>query len=98
MKSKIEQRLKIIKLLIIIRYLYELQKAKKAFKKPPSQELPSLRGSLLGLKLSKPSAFADSCFKKSFWLYASMLRLYESHELERAGTAARLHEVTGAQL
>jgi len=46
---------------------------KKAFKKPPSQEPPSLHGSFLGLKLSKPSAFADSCFKKSFWLYASML-------------------------
>jgi len=42
--------------------------SKKAFKKPPSQEPPSLRGSFLGLKLSKPSAFADSCFKKSFWL------------------------------
>ncbi len=56
---------KIIRLIIIIRYIYG---SKKAFKKPPSQEPPSLRGSLLGLKLSKPSAFADSCFKKSFWL------------------------------
>jgi len=64
-QNLIEKRLKIIKLLIIIRYIYELQ---KAFKKPPSQELPSLRGRLLGLKLSKPSAFADTCFKKSFWL------------------------------
>jgi len=85
-QNLIEQRLRIIKLLILIRYIYELQKSfaaersepvkneaiqhdsKKAFKKPPSQEPPSLHGSFLGLKLSKPSAFADSCFKKSFWL------------------------------
>ncbi len=39
MKSKIEKQLKIIKLLILIRYIHEM---KKAFKKPPSQEPPSV--------------------------------------------------------
>ncbi len=96
----IEQRLKITKLLILIRYIYELQKTlvaeqpepakntntrhdfKKAFKKPPSQELPSLRGSFLGLKLSKPSAFADSCFKKSFWLPEGTALGFEAGEDE----------------